>query len=65
VDETAGSATTRIGEPGQEPGEPGGGFTARLTIEFPRVTPARFVETHRWHPVCEFSNWIEAENAAA
>jgi hypothetical protein len=45
--------------------EPGGGFTARLTIEFPRVTPARFVEAHRWHLACEFSNWIEAANSAA
>jgi len=43
--------------------EPGGGFTARLTIEFPRVTPARFVDAHRWHLACEFSNWIEAANA--
>jgi hypothetical protein len=42
--------------------EPGGGFTARLTIEFPRVTPARFVNAHRWHLACEFSNWIEAAN---
>lgn len=42
--------------------EPGGGFTAQLTIEFPRVTPARFVNAHRWHLACEFSNWIEAAN---
>jgi hypothetical protein len=40
------------------------GFTARLTIEFPRVTPARFVNAHRWHLACEFSNWIEAASAA-
>jgi hypothetical protein len=39
---------------------PTGGFTARLTIEFPRATPARFVAAHRWHLACEFSNWIEA-----
>jgi hypothetical protein len=44
--------------------EPGGGFTARLTIEFPRVTPARLVDAHRWHLACEFSNWIEAAHAA-
>ena len=44
--------------------EPGGAFTARLTIEFPRVTPARFVNAHRWHLACEFSNWIEAASAA-
>jgi hypothetical protein len=43
--------------------EPGGGFTARLTIEFPRVTPARLVDAHRWHLACEFSNWIEAASA--
>lgn len=40
--------------------EPGGGFTARLTIEFPGATPARFVAGHRRHLACEFSNWIEA-----
>lgn len=45
--------------------EPGGAFTARLTIEFPRVTPGRLVAAHRWHLACEFSNWIEAANAAA
>ncbi|HEY2480072.1 MAG TPA: hypothetical protein VGI17_15260 [Solirubrobacterales bacterium] len=45
--------------------EPGGGFTARLTIAFPRVTPARFVNAHGWHLACEFSNWIEAASAAA
>jgi hypothetical protein len=44
--------------------EPGGAFTARLTIEFPRVTPARFVNEHRRHLACEFSNWIEAASAA-
>jgi hypothetical protein len=44
--------------------EPGGGFTARLTIEFPRVTPARLVDAHGWHLACEFSNWIEAAGAA-
>jgi hypothetical protein len=45
--------------------EPGGAFTARLTIEFPRLTPARLVAAHRWHLAREFSNWIEAANAAA
>lgn len=40
--------------------EPDGSFTARLTIEFPRATPARLVAAHRWHLACEFSNWIEA-----
>jgi hypothetical protein len=43
--------------------EPGGAFTARLTIEFPRITPGRLVAAHRWHLACEFSNWIEAANA--
>jgi hypothetical protein len=42
--------------------EPGGGFSARLTIEFPRVTPGRLVDAHGWHLACEFSNWIEAAN---
>lgn len=44
--------------------EPDGGFTARLTIEFPRVTPSHLVAGHRWHLACEFSNWIEAASAA-
>lgn len=44
--------------------EPGGGFTARLTIEFPRLTPGRIVDAHGWHLACEFSNWIEAAGAA-
>lgn len=45
--------------------EPDGRFTARLTIEFPRLTPTRLVAGHRWHLACEFSNWIEAANASA
>ncbi len=45
--------------------EPGGRFTARLTIEFPRATPGRFVNAHRRHLACEFSNWIEAASAAS
>jgi hypothetical protein len=44
--------------------EPGGAFTARLTIEFPRLTPTRLVDAHRWHLACEFSNWIVAANAS-
>lgn len=44
--------------------EPGGSFIARLTIEFPRATPARLVDAHRWHLACEFSNWIEAASSA-
>jgi hypothetical protein len=43
----------------------GDGFSARLTIEFPALTPGRIVRTHRWHLACEFSNWIEAANAPA
>jgi hypothetical protein len=38
------------------------GFRARLTIEFPVLTPGRIVREHRWHLACEFSNWIEAAN---
>ena len=38
------------------------GFRARLTIEFPALTPGRIVRGHRWHLACEFSNWIEAAN---
>lgn len=41
-----------------------GGFTARLTIELPVLTPGRIARAHRWHLACEFSNWIEAANAA-
>ncbi len=37
-----------------------GGFSARLTVEFPMPTPGRMVSGHRWHLACEFSNWIEA-----
>jgi len=44
--------------------EPGGGFTARLTIEFPGATPRRLVDAHRLHLACEFSNWIEAAAAS-
>jgi hypothetical protein len=40
----------------------GDGFTARLTIELPVLTPGRIARTHRWHLACEFSNWIEAAN---
>jgi hypothetical protein len=41
-----------------------GGFTARLTIEYPAFVPQRLVRAHGWHLACEFSNWIEAANAA-
>lgn len=40
----------------------GGGFRARLTIEFPAFIPPHLVKAHRWHLACEFSNWIEAAN---
>jgi hypothetical protein len=40
------------------------GFRARLTIEFPALTPARIVHGHRRHLACEFSNWIEAASEA-
>ncbi|MFT3863718.1 MAG: hypothetical protein QM729_05540 [Solirubrobacterales bacterium] len=40
------------------------GFRARLTIEFPHLTPTRFLRAHAWHLACEFSNWIEMANAA-
>jgi hypothetical protein len=38
------------------------GFTARLTIELPVLTPGRVARAHHWHLACEFSNWIEAAN---
>lgn len=41
------------------------GFRARLTIEFPALTPPNLVKAHRWHLACEFSNWIEAANGGA
>jgi hypothetical protein len=40
----------------------GGGFHARLTVEFPATTPPHMIRAHRWHLACEFSNWIEAAN---
>jgi hypothetical protein len=33
---------------------------ALLTVEFPRVFPARMVAEHRWHLATEFGNWIRA-----
>ena len=45
--------------------EPGGGFVARLTVEFPALTPPHMINAHRWHLACEFSNWIETATAAA
>jgi hypothetical protein len=40
------------------------GYQARLTVEFPLLTPGRLVADHRWHLACEFSNWAEAAAAA-
>lgn len=45
--------------------EPHGGFRARLTVEWPIVTPPHLIRAHQWHLACEFSNWIEAANAGA
>lgn len=45
--------------------EPDGGFTARLTGEFPIATPPHLISGHQWHLACEFSNWIEAANLPA
>ena len=42
--------------------EPGGGFTVRLTVEFPVTTAPHMIAAHRWHLACEFSNWIEHVN---
>lgn len=41
------------------------GFRARLTVEWPIVTPPHLIRAHQWHLACEFSNWIEAANASA
>lgn len=41
------------------------GFRVRLTGEFPITVPPHLVRAHQWHLACEFSNWIEAANAAA
>lgn len=38
----------------------GGGFVARLTVEFPAAMPGHMIAQHRWHLAVEFSNWIEA-----
>jgi hypothetical protein len=40
------------------------GFQVCLTVEFPSTTLPHMVRQHRWHLACEFSNWIEAANAA-
>jgi hypothetical protein len=37
-----------------------GSMEALLTVEFPRVFPARMVAEHRWHLATEFGNWIRA-----
>jgi hypothetical protein len=37
-----------------------GAMEALLTVEFPRVFPARMVTEHRWHLAAEFGNWITA-----
>jgi hypothetical protein len=47
-----------------EAGAPPARPTEDVDVEFPRVTPTRFVNAHCWHLACEFSNWIEAANAA-
>lgn len=44
--------------------ENGGGFRMRLTVEFPWFTPPHLINAHRWHLACEFSNWVEAADAA-
>jgi hypothetical protein len=41
---------------------PGGGFDARLTVEFPLTTPPHMITAHRWHLACEFSNWLQTIN---
>lgn len=38
----------------------GGGFRAKLTVEFPALIFPEVIEGHQWHLACEFSNWIEA-----
>ena len=43
--------------------EIGGGFHARLTVEFPLTTMPHMIAAHRWHLACEFSNWIEIVSA--
>jgi hypothetical protein len=63
-------ATSRTGSPTgairhQFRDEPDGGFTARLTGEFPAATPSHLIRGHQWHLACEFSNWIEAANSVA
>lgn len=45
--------------------DPGGGFRARLTVQFPKSTPPKVLREHRWHLACEFSNWIELANQTA
>lgn len=42
----------------------GEGFRALITAEFPAATFGSIIAGHRWHLATEFSNWIEAAQAA-
>lgn len=42
----------------------GEGFRALITAEFPAATLGSIISGNRWHLACEFSNWIEASQAA-
>ncbi|WP_405596503.1 MULTISPECIES: hypothetical protein [unclassified Streptomyces] len=37
---------------------PGGGFSAKLTVAFPATLPPWMFTEHQWHLACEFSNWV-------
>ena len=36
------------------------GFKAKLSIYFPAAAPRELIEGHKWHLVCEFTNWVNA-----
>lgn len=42
----------------------GEGFRALITAELPSATFGSIIRANRWHLACEFSNWIEASQAA-
>jgi hypothetical protein len=43
----------------------GGGFRARLTIEFPWLMLPQVMSGHQWHLASEFGNWIDMALASA
>ena len=36
------------------------GLHGFLSIDFPKITPRKMVDGHKWHLAIEFANWVEA-----